>query len=150
MQLLLLQLVHSDLAGPITPGSKEGHKYAMIFVDDYSGAFGVYFLKNKSDTIRATEQFLADTAPYGTVKRLRSDNGGKYVSEEFKSLLLKNHIKHEQSAPYSPHQNGTAERAWRSLFFIWLDAYYWCRITQTVVDICCHDVSTYTRQVLQS
>ena len=134
-----LQLVHSDLAGPITPGSKEGHKYAMEFVDDYSGAFGVYFLKNKSDAIRATEQFLADTAPYGTVKRLRSDNGGEYISEEFKSLPLKNYIKHEQSAPYSPHQNGTAERAWRSLFDMAR-----CLLigvgTQTVVDICCHDV----------
>ena len=64
------QLVHSDLAGPITPESKDGHKYAMVFVDDYSGALGVYFLKNKSDTVRATEQFLADTARYGTVKRL--------------------------------------------------------------------------------
>ena len=106
-----LQLVHSDLAGPVTPVSKEGHKYAMVFVDDFSGAFGVYFLKNKSDATRATEQFLADTAPYGSVKRLRSDNGGEYISEEFKSLLLKNHIKHETSAPYSPHQNGTAERA---------------------------------------
>ena len=31
---------------------------------------------------------------------------------------MKNHIKHEFSAPYSPHHNGTAERAWRSLFDI--------------------------------
>ena len=89
---------------------------AMVFVDDFSGAFGVYFLKNKSDTITATKQFLADTAPFGTVKRLRSDNGGEYVSDKFKSFLLDNHIKHELTAPYSPHQNGTAERAWRSLF----------------------------------
>ena len=111
-----LQLVHSDLAGPITPESRDGHKYVMVFVDDYSGALGVYFLKNKSDATRATEHFLADTAPYGTVKRLRSDNGGEYISDEFKSLLLKNKVKHEFSAPYSPHQNGTAERAWRSLF----------------------------------
>jgi len=36
-----LQLVHSDLAGPITQESKGGHKYAMVFVDDYSGALGV-------------------------------------------------------------------------------------------------------------
>ena len=71
-----LQLVHSDLAGPITPVSREGHKYAMVFVDDFSGVFGVYFLKNKSDATRATEQFLADTVPYGSVKRLRSDNWG--------------------------------------------------------------------------
>ena len=111
-----LQLVHSDLASPITPVSKEGHKYAMVFVDDYSRAFEVYFLKNRSDAPKATEQFLADTAPYGSVKRLQPDNGGEYISEEFKSLLLKNHIKHETSAPCSPHQNGTAKKAWRSIF----------------------------------
>ena len=111
-----LELVHTDLAGPVTPGSRDGHNYAMVFVDDFSGAFGVYFLKNKSDAITAMKQFLADTAPFGTVKRLRSDNGGEYVSDQFKSLLLDNHIKHELTAPYSPHQNGTAERAWRSLF----------------------------------
>ena len=29
-----LQFVHSDLAVPITPESKDGHKYAMVFVDD--------------------------------------------------------------------------------------------------------------------
>ena len=52
----------------------------------YSGALGVYFLKKKSGAVRAAEQFLADTAPYGTVKRLRSDNGGEYISEEFKAL----------------------------------------------------------------
>jgi len=111
-----LQLVYSDLAGPISAESKEGHKYAMVFVDDYSGALGVYFLKNKSDATRATEQILADTSPYGKVKRLRSDNGGEYINEEFRSLMLKNQIKHEQSARHSPHQNGTAERTWRSLF----------------------------------
>ena len=25
-------------------------------------------------------------------------------------------IRHESSAPYSPHQNGTAERSWRTMF----------------------------------
>lgn len=32
------------------------------------------------------------------------------------SLLINNKIRQEFSAPYSPHQNGTAERNWRSLF----------------------------------
>ena len=55
---------------------------------DYSHALGVYFLKNKSDT-----------ALCGTEKGFQSDNGGECISEEFKSLLLKDHIKHERPAP---------------------------------------------------
>ena len=111
-----LELVHTDLAGPVDPISKEGFKYTIAFTDDYSGAVFVYFLKNKSDTVEATKKFLADSAPYGNVKRLRSDNGGEFISNKFKSLLSENKIKHETSAPYSPHQNGTAERHWRTLF----------------------------------
>jgi len=47
---------------------------------------------------------------------LETYNGGEYMSNEFQTLLVKNQIKHETSAPYSPHQNGTAERSWRTLF----------------------------------
>ena len=76
----------------------------------------VYFLKCKIDAVHATERFLADSAPFGEVKCLRSDNGTEFTSKEFKALLTKNKIKHETSAPYSPHQNGTSERGWRTLY----------------------------------
>ena len=45
-----LELVHTDLAGPITPNSHEGFKYAIPFTDDLSGAIFVYFLKQKNET----------------------------------------------------------------------------------------------------
>ena len=96
--------------------SIEGYRYAMSFTDDYSGAMTVYFLKSKSDAVKATERFLADSAPYGKVLCVRSDNGSEYTSSEFKTLLSKNRIKHETSCPYSPHQNGTSERGWRTLY----------------------------------
>ena len=111
-----LQLVHTDLAGPITPISTEGFKYAIVFTDDFSGITCVYFLKSKSDTVAATDKFLADCAPFGDVKCIRSDNSSEFTSVEYETLLRKNRIKHETSAPYSAHQNGVAERHWRTLF----------------------------------
>ena len=111
-----LELVHCDLAGPISPKSINDFKYVLSFTDDYSGFIMTYFLKNKSDTIHATKQFIADSAPVGNLKRLRSDNGSEFVSKEFRKLLIDNKIRHELSSPYSPHQNGTAERGWRTLF----------------------------------
>ena len=115
-----LQFIHSDLAGPIEPVAKDGLKYVINFVDDFTGASFVYFLRCKSDATKALEKFLCDIAPYGKVEyvitRLRSDNGGEYVSKAFEEVLLKHTIRHEFSSPHSPHQNGTAERNWRTLF----------------------------------
>lgn len=65
-----LDLVHCDLAGPIDPVARGGFRYALSFVDDYTGIIMVYFLKQKSDTLEATEKFLADVAPFGKVKRI--------------------------------------------------------------------------------
>lgn len=61
--------------------------------------------------MQATEKFLADVSPYGEVRCIRSDNG----TSDFQALLRKNKIRHETTAPYSPHQNGTAEHGWRTL-----------------------------------
>ena len=131
------ELVHTDLAGPIDPIAKDGFKYVISFTDDFSGCLFTYFLKQKSDAVNATRKFLADIAPSGKIKTLsfyddicpsgnieciRSDNGGEYLSKEFRELLIKNCIKHELTSPYSPHQNGTAERNWRTLF--WQDLCY--------------------------
>ena len=111
-----LELVHTDLAGPISPTAKDEFRYAIIFVDDFSGFMFVYFLRQKNDAAQATKRFLADAAPYGKVIRLRSDNGTEFTCADFQNVLIENHIKHEKSSPHSPHQNGTAERGWRTLF----------------------------------
>ena len=65
-----LELVHAALAGPIMPICNEGFKYAIGFTDDYLGMLSVYFIKSKSDTVAATERFLADTAQFWSVKKM--------------------------------------------------------------------------------
>ena len=103
------ELIHPDLAGPIEPADINGHRYAITFTDNFSGAIFVYFFKNK-DTVSATKKFIAYTASHGRIKSLRSDNGSEFKSNDFQRLLCDNSIRHDTSAPYSPHQNGTAER----------------------------------------
>ena len=44
------------------------------------------------------------------VKVLRTDNGGKYTSKEFKQYLKKQGTQHELTVPKTPQQNGVAER----------------------------------------
>jgi len=58
-----LQLIHSDLAGPVGPLSRVGYKYVMNFVDDYSNCSFVYFLNEKSNACMGLEKFPADVSP---------------------------------------------------------------------------------------
>ena len=44
-----LQLVHSDVCGPMNMNSIGGSKYVLSFTDDYTKYVTVYFLKNKSE-----------------------------------------------------------------------------------------------------
>jgi transposase InsO family protein len=44
------------------------------------------------------------------VKSLKSDNGGEYISNEFKYFFCREGIRRELIAPHNPQQNGVAER----------------------------------------
>ena len=112
----VLDLVHTDLSGPITPTGKYGYRYVIIFTDDYSGYHFCYLLKHKNDATMALKLFIADARPYGNVKVVRSDGGTEFTGSDFRQVLVDNGIKFETSAPYSPHQNGVAERTWRTVY----------------------------------
>jgi hypothetical protein len=49
------------------------------------------------------------------LKALRSDNGGEYISNEFKDFCSKEGIRRELIAPHKPHQNGVVERKNRTI-----------------------------------
>ena len=111
-----MEFIHADLCGPLTPTAREGFRYVLGLIDDYSNASFAYFLKTKDAAANGLEKFLADTAPYGVVKRMRIDNGGEFIGQDFVQVMVKNKIKQEPTCPHSPHQNGTVERGWRTMF----------------------------------
>ncbi len=97
-----LQLVHSDVCGPMTE-SIGGNRYFVTFIDDYSKCCAVYFLKNKSDVFRKFKEFEA-TATNESGQRigtLRTDNGGEYMSSEFEAYLKLKGIAHQLTIAYT-------------------------------------------------
>ena len=140
-----LEFVYCDLAGPIEPTAKDGYKYALSSVDNFTGINIVYFCKKKGNTLEATEKFLADVAHYGKIKRLRSDHGGEFINQGFKSLLRKNAIRHETSARYCPHRNGTVERAWRSLFSMARCLLLEANLLKFLLDVCRDDCGLHQK-----
>ena len=112
-----LQCVHSDVCGPMPTKSIGGSRYFVTFVDDYSRCCSVYFMENKSEVFSKFKEFeLITTNACGcSIRNLRTDNSGEYLSKEFDTYLQSRGIRHELSAPYSPAQNGVAERFNRTL-----------------------------------
>jgi hypothetical protein len=110
----VLDLIHSDLCGPMTIASLSGYLYYVIFIDDYSRNMWIYFLKSKE-----SEEFLVRFQEFKAqienltgrkIKTLRSDNGGAYTSKCFTDFVIEAGIKREYIVPYNPQQNGVAER----------------------------------------
>ena len=77
------------MCGPFSTSSTAKHKYYVIFVDDYFCKYWLFFLMQKKDQTftKFCEVKALVEKEYGKkVKALRSDNGGEYVSNEFKNL----------------------------------------------------------------
>ena len=70
-----LQLVHTDVRGPIKPSSFGKNRYFLLFIDDYSRKTWVYFLKQKSEAFEAFKSFKAfmENESGYPIKALRSD-----------------------------------------------------------------------------
>ncbi|GMF54493.1 unnamed protein product [Phytophthora fragariaefolia] len=113
----VLDLVQTDVMGPIQTRTTGGCIFGVTFIDDYSRHVTVFFMKAKSEVLSKFRIYKAamEKATGTTIKRLRSDNGGEYTDKLFKAYLNLNGIKHEKTVPHTPQQNGLAERMNRSL-----------------------------------
>ena len=76
----------------------------MIFIDDYSRKCWIYFMQKKYQTFTKFCEFkaLVEKESRKKIKALRSDNGGEYVSQEFKDFCVVEGIKRELTAPHNP------------------------------------------------
>lgn len=113
----LLDIIHTDLCGPMETPSIGGGKYFITFIDDMSRKVYVYFLKNKLDIKSVFRKFKneVENELERKIKILRSDNGKEFCNKDFSDFLAASGIKHQTSTPYTPEQNGVAERMNRTL-----------------------------------
>ncbi|GJS83629.1 putative RNA-directed DNA polymerase [Tanacetum coccineum] len=121
----LLEIIHTDICGPFI-NDIGGHKYFITFIDDYSRYTYVYLIKEKSESLDVFKIFKAEVENQlnRKIKIVRSDRGGEYYGKHsdlgqspgpFAIYCQENGIVNQFTMPYTPQQNGVAERRNRTL-----------------------------------
>ena len=113
----LLGLIRTDVCGPMSTQARRGFGYFITFTDDFSRYGYVYLMRHKSETFDKFKEFRAEVQNQlgKSIKALRSDRGGEYLSQEFVDHLSDCGIVSEWTLPGTPQLNGVAERRNRTL-----------------------------------
>lgn len=113
----ILQVVTSDICGPMEQLSIGGARYFLLFIDAFSRMTFIYFLKAKSEALSYFKEFKSMVENYKNkkIKILRTDNGLEYCNRDFENFLKSAGIVHQKTNPYTPEQNGTSERSNRTI-----------------------------------
>lgn len=113
----VLDIVHSDVCGPMEINSKGGARYFVTFIDRASRWTTVYPISSKDEAFPRFKQFLAlaERQTGRKLKALHTDGGGEYISKEFSDFLASYGIARRKTCVDTPQQNGVAERMNRTL-----------------------------------
>ncbi|CAA0824494.1 Uncharacterized mitochondrial protein AtMg00300, partial [Striga hermonthica] len=114
----VLGLVHSDLCGPMSIQARGGFEYFVTFIDDYSRYGYIFLLHRKSECFEKFLEYkeVVEKQLGKSIKSLRFDRGGEYLSNEIRNYLTDNGITSQVTVPGMPQQNGVAE--WRNKFLM--------------------------------
>lgn len=111
------EIIHADVCGPMQENSIGGSRYFLQLKDDYSHFRFVYFLKKKSEVAAKVKNAVMHMQRQSghKVNIFRSDNGTEFVNAELKTFFGEMGIQHQRTVPYTPEQNGCAERENRTI-----------------------------------
>ena len=100
----LLTLIHTDVCGSLSTPARGGYQYFITFTDDFSRYDYVYLLKHKSEAFEKFKIFKNEVQNQlgKSIKALRSDRGGEYLSQEFAYHLQECGIISQLTPPRTP------------------------------------------------
>jgi hypothetical protein len=105
------QLTHIDVWGKYEIASINQNHYFILMVDDATQYITVHFLKTKDQAAQNVINYLTHLKMQNKpLHAIRTDGGHEFLNENLKSWCTAQGIKQHITAPYSPSQNGVAER----------------------------------------
>ena len=113
----LLEIIHTDVCGPMNIDARGEYRYFLIFTNDLSRYEYIYLMKQKSETVERFKEFQSEVENHRNkkIKFLRSDHGDEYLSYEFGLHLKQCGIVEQLTPPGTPQRNGVSEHRNRTL-----------------------------------
>ena len=109
------ELIHTDVCGPFVYSISK-YRYFIIFKDDFTRFRYIFFLRHKFEIHARLNDFLAEAKTSGhAIEEILSDNGGEFDNEQIRNTLRRYGIRQRMTMPYTPEQNGCAERENRTV-----------------------------------
>jgi hypothetical protein len=134
-----LEIIHSDLWGPAPVVSTRDFRYYVSFIDEFSRFCWIYLCACKSDVAIIFSQFKprVENLLSSKIKIFQSDGGTEFspLQRQFPEITFRKYC------PYTPEQNGLAERKHRhivelalaNMFHTSIPLKYWDYIFESVV-----------------
>jgi hypothetical protein len=111
-----LERVYTDFWGPFTTPTSSGARYILTFTDDFTRKSWIYLVKARTELYEKFSewQIRVERQCNERLQRIRCDNAGEYQALA-RDLRQRNGVVVEFTTPYTPEQNGVAERLNRTL-----------------------------------
>lgn len=112
-----LQIVHTDLCGPIDPQTLDGNRYIITFLDDFIHFTMAFLIKAKDEIPNKIKDYVERVESHWNlrVSKLRCDNGREYINTEVIEWCKSKGINLNKTESYTPQLNNKAERLNRTL-----------------------------------
>jgi transposase InsO family protein len=125
----VLEIIHTNICGPLSITSVDGYDSFITFIDDYSRYGHIYPIHKHLDALEIFKIYKKEVEKQHNkpIKIVRSDRGGEYYGEHaqygqikgpFTQYLEENGIRAQYTMPGEPQQNGVAECRNRTLMDI--------------------------------
>ncbi|KAL2228540.1 UNVERIFIED_CONTAM: Retrovirus-related Pol polyprotein from transposon TNT 1-94 [Sesamum indicum] len=154
----LLDLIHSDVYGPLNTQARGGFSYLITFTYDHSRYGYVYLMRYKFEAFGRFKEFRLEVENQTSrkIKTLRSDRGGENLSGKFLDYLDKNGILFQWTPPRTPQLNNICERrnqtllniVWSMMSFTELPLSFWGYAFETTAKLLNMEPSKSVAQTL--
>ena len=94
-----MELWYTDLISPIKPSTHGNKNYILTVIDDFSRMVFIRLLNEKSEVAEKIKRFVTikENQTEVKLKRIRSDNDGKFLEKTLKNWVEEKGIVHELS-----------------------------------------------------